>query len=237
MLFEVRDQLGAVDRQGRSIQHQIQQTISESQSAVIDHQTTMTATVRETIAHVTEETRSNQQAVHAALLGSTARGDQAIGMLNQVLEQISRLSLRNGIDASAKEAQDDKQPMDDTPAEEILPYAVLEECIESILTALHNKQGVFSLNEARGMADSLLSLLETMVSDVFLESAATSVSTYQHWCETCTKRDLAQLRRNLMAVQGIALSAQRIAVNENSEKFSSLKRATTVMGLIKNVLT
>lgn len=255
MLFEVRDQLGIVEREGRTIQ----QTIGESRAAVIEHHKTMAATVRETVttnlhetmAQVTDEMRSNGQAIRAALLdlGSKAQGDQMIGILNQMLEQLSRLSLERDVGARVEElreeqesqesdevqgndeAQKDMQSIDDMPAEEILPYAMLKESIKSILTALHNKQGVFSLDEAADIGDSLLALLQTMASDAFLASAATSVSTYQHWCETCTKRDLAQLRENLKTVQGITLSSQKLSVNEKGERFPMINNNNEVFNI------
>ncbi|KJR83365.1 uncharacterized protein SPSK_04355 [Sporothrix schenckii 1099-18] len=241
MLFEVRDQLAIVEREGRTIQ----QAIAESRAAVIEHHTTMAVTVRDTVtttlhdtmAQVTDETRSNGQAIRAALLdlGSKAQGDQMIGMLNQMLEQLSRLSVERDNGARVEElrdeqdnqqsddvqgndeAQKDMQSIDDMPAEDVLPCAMLKDSINSILTALHNKQGVFSLDEAADIDDALLALLQTMASDAFLASAATSVSTYQQMCETCTKRDLARLRENLKTVQGITLSSQKISVNEKGE--------------------
>jgi hypothetical protein len=212
-LFDVRDQLGAVDRQGLSIQ----QIIRESQSTVIEQQTTMTATVRETMAQIEDETRSILDAVHATLLGPTTQGDQMIRMLNQLLEQLPRLSAGHSVDARVIEVQEDMKSIDETPSEEILPHAELAESVELILGAIHDKKGVFGLNEAEDVIDSLLGLLKTMVSDRFLESAAESVLTYRRWCQTCTKRDLATLRRNLMAVQGIILSAGRVSVNEASK--------------------
>ncbi|KIH94030.1 hypothetical protein SPBR_05949 [Sporothrix brasiliensis 5110] len=244
MLFEVRDQLAIVEREGRTIQ----KAIGESRAAVIEHHTSMAATVRETVtttlhdtmAQVTDETRSNGQAFRAALLGlgSKVQGDQMIDMLNQILEQLSRLSVERDVGARVEElrdeqgnqqsddvqgnddAQKDMQSIDDMPAEDVLPYAMLKDSITSILTALHNKQGVFSLDEAADIGDALVALLQTMASDAFLASAATSVSTYQHWCETGTKRDLAQLRKNLKTVQGIALSSQKVSVNEKGQERS-----------------
>ncbi len=164
-------------------------------------------------------------------------------MLSKVLEQLSSLSLGHGLGSRVEEVLDDVEPIDpvsvdnapvndapandtpvnevpgeETPADEILPYAVLEDSIKSILAALHDKQGIFSMEEARDIVDPLVALLKVMVSDEFLESTDKSESTYHSWCETKTKQDLAQLRKNLVTVQGMALCAQKLTLNDSGTK-------------------
>lgn len=245
-VFEVHGQLSAIDKQGRTIQQTIRDshtTMIESntaiqftviehntamQSAMIEHNTEVQTKIRDAITKFEAEICTNTEAINTAQSGATAQGDMMMVMLSQMMEHLTQLSLKHKSSARMQEVQDDAQlidempvdnvPVDETPADEILPYGVLEDSINSILVALHDKQGIFSLEEARDIVEPLAALLNVMVSDMFLASMETSTSTYERWCETCTKEDLARLRKSLVTLQGMALSAQKFTVNERGTK-------------------
>lgn len=214
-LFEVKDDLGAVRRE-----LSVQQTIRESQSTIIAQQTTVTQTVQDTMTHITNETRnihnetqSMHETVRAAMDGSRAERDQVIHMLNRLLEQVSGLSLSQDPGTRVVEEVDDSgRLVGEVPDEEILPNDKLVDCVNSILGAIRDKEGIFGLEEAKDLADALIFLLETVASN----QSINTTSTYGHWRETCTKQDLTDLRRNLVAVQGIIMSTRSISVNKSS---------------------
>jgi hypothetical protein len=91
----------------------------------------------------------------------------------------------------------------------------LFECINSILRAIRDKEGIFAVGEAKDIADALLLLLANMTPELSLITRAKSVPT-SPWFEACTEPELSELRQNLMAVQGIIMSTRSISVNKAS---------------------
>jgi hypothetical protein len=158
------------------------------------------------------------ETIRAAMEGSTARGDQVIRMLNQLLEQISGLSLHKDSGTRVvEEVNDNGRLLDEVPGEDIPQNDELLECVNTILGAIRDKEGIFSLQEVKDLADALVFLLETVASDQSIIPASKSMSTCGHQCEIGTKRDVADLRRNLVAVKGIILSSRSISVNKPSK--------------------
>lgn len=212
-LFEVKDELVSVRQELSG-----HQTIRDSQSTIIAQQTTISETVRETTTQVMAGTDGVHETLRAGMLGLSAQGDQGIRLLNQVLEQLQGLSVSQGVQTRVVEEIDDNAPsLNEMTGEDILPEDELSESVKSILAAIRDKDGIFGIREAEDIASALIFLLKTVASDQLSDSWAKSNSTYRHWCETCTKRDLADLRRNLTAVQGIVMSSRSFSVNKPSE--------------------
>lgn len=225
-LFGVQDQLGVIDKQGQTLQQSIAQGFA--------HQTTTTtAIVQGTVTTDGQRTRQQlttgfetiSEAVIPAIQNLPSR-DQVEDIVNQVfnqrmaglqrlLDQLCSLSAtREEEPPKVSEVQDNPQTTKDTPVEEILPYAEVEAGIVSILAAIQNKQGVFSLHEAEDIGESLVALLQAMRSESFLATSTTYESTYSRWREASAKEDVLQLRRSLKAAQGVALSSHSVSVNE-----------------------
>ncbi|KAB5567032.1 ankyrin repeat-containing domain protein [Coniochaeta sp. 2T2.1] len=223
ILFEVKDGLGVV-RQDLSANETIRQsqiTIIAQQSTIIAQQTAVAETVRDTMTQVTagtrslhHETRSMHHAVSASLNGSATQQDQMIQMLNQLVEQVSALSVRQDSGRTTVEEVDDH--VDNKPDEGVHPNEDLLGCVTSLLEAIRDKAGIFGLEEADDITDALVFFLQTLAGDpARLGTLAASGSSYSSPPRGWSDRELADLRRNLRTVQGIIMSTRSISVNES----------------------
>ena len=189
------------------------------------------------MSQITSEARGIREAVHivqAMVQGSATQSDHAVQLLNQLLEQVQRLSFYQDSTPRVAEIEDDNTPSSDhIPSAEVLLQPELQTGITAIPEAIRDKQGVFGLEEASEITDALLGLLGTVMASRFLEPHTASVATHQHCSDAHTERDLADLRRNLAAVQGIIImSTRRVSVNEPSQYLP-----ITNDGIIRTLLT
>jgi hypothetical protein len=220
-VFQIRDSLVAARQELSTFQ-----TIKENQSALIAQHVTLSTTVRDSLKTVNDDLRLGfqesairsdevmQKLVHLSDQ-STAHSGEVIRGMDQLTGLVTNLKRLLEERSSVGEARDNGQldeggeTLENTPAREIPPYKKLLESVRSVLGSVRDKAGIFSSNDAEGIADSLIKLLQEMMSDKVLLSA----TTYQHWCDTRTQEDLEEMRRTLRCLQGILLSSSRIAVN------------------------
>ncbi|KAM7196352.1 hypothetical protein V8F33_006261 [Rhypophila sp. PSN 637] len=192
-LYEVQNKLATI-KQDVSV-------YQTGQATIIAQQTSMTSA----LGAIKDETQNIQESIRAAQLQSEVQVNQFMRMFTELTERLSALSLAHGIGATVVEevpGLGSTQPTAETLSEEILPFHEILEGIQSLLAAAQDKEGVFAYNDAKEIADALIVLLQTVISDPFLDSLPRFTAAYRSWSETCTKRDLADLRQNLRAVQG-----------------------------------
>ncbi|KAM7213377.1 hypothetical protein V8F06_011227 [Rhypophila decipiens] len=228
-LYEVQNKLATI-KQDVSVYQTGQATIIAQQTsmsstlgAIKDETQTGQATIiaqqtslSYTLGAIKDETQTIQESIRAAQLQSDVQVNQFMRMFTELTEQLSALSLAHGIGATVVEevpGPGSTQPTAETLSEEILPFHEILEGIQSILAAAQDKEGVFAYNDAKEIADALIALLQTVISDQFLDSVPRFTAAYRSWCETCTKGDLADLRQNLRAVQGTLISSRKVSVN------------------------
>jgi hypothetical protein len=145
--------------------------------------------------------------------GSATQQWEAIRKLNKLLEQLSGLAVKHDSESRAVEEVDDSgHALDKTTGKDVLLKDHLFQCINSILDAIRDKEGIFALDEAKDIADALMFLLSSMTSELSLVTETKSVTT-SRWFEACTGPELLELRQDLMAVQGIIMSTRSISVN------------------------
>lgn len=189
-------------------------TIGDSQSAIAMQQTIMTETVEDTMRRVADHTQTTQDAVQAAISRFAALDNQTADKLDVVLELLSRLSAGHSRGAEAVGLNDDAPSVDETGREESILHAELANSIKLVLDTIRGKQGFFLLEQASDITKALFTFLEAAVREPSLQGTPLFMSRYQGWCETCTEGDLAELRRDLMAVRGVLMSSRNAAVNE-----------------------
>lgn len=186
------------------------------QSNIVAQTTSMTSTLGE----IKNGTQIIQESISATQLQSAAQANQLIRMLTQLSEQLGALSLTHGFGPRVvEEVPDTPQLTAETLPEKMPQFSDMLEGIQSILAAAGDKEGVFAHDEAKEITDVLIILLQIVMSQRFLDSTAGPTAAYWSWCETCTKRDFADLWENLKAVQGILMSSRRMSVNAPSEYY------------------
>jgi hypothetical protein len=220
-VFEIRDSLAATRQELSTFQ-----TIKDNQSTLIAQHATLSTTVRDSVTAVNDDLRLGfeesavrsdeimQKLVHLSDQ-STAHSGEVISGMDQLAGLVANLKRLLEEKSSVGEARDNVQldegvgTLENAPARNVPPYDKLLESVRSVLGSVRDKRGILSSNDSEGIADSLVKLLQEMMSDKVLLSA----TTYQHWCDRHTQEDLEVMRRTLRSLQGILLSSSRIAVN------------------------
>lgn len=205
-LFELRDGLAAV-KEDVSVYRTGQAMMTAEQTSTLS-----------TLDAIKKGTQDIQESIRAGNTQHTAQVNEFMRMFTQISEQLGALSVSHRVGAGyVEEISDASQPHAGASPEEIVPFSEMFQGIQSIMRAARDKTGVFAHKEAQEMADALVSLLQTLMSDQFLDSLPQFTAAYQSWCETCTKRDLADLRQNLRTVQGTLMSSRKMSLNAPSE--------------------
>ncbi|KAM7211639.1 hypothetical protein V8F06_012992 [Rhypophila decipiens] len=198
----------------------IRQTVSKSESRLIEQQAASTLTLRDDLAqvcnevvqvskevtNVRDEAKRLREEFQAEKVASTAREDLIMRKLSQLLEKVQLHAPR--VDAC------DTNP----DSEDIVPHTELTESLGWLLGALREKRGIFGRDEAKDAVDALAGFLERMCSYLSTKSAAADASKYRHWGDISAPSDIAGLRENLRSLQGIILCARSVSLNANNIK-------------------
>ena len=236
-LFQVRDVVGAV----RQEQLSAHQTITQTQSTIITQQTTMAETVRDTMTKISgdthaihdhtqslreetrsmhDETRSVHETVRTTAANTETQFGELIRMIGQLAERFPELSLQHHTESRVVEEVDDSgQALNKMDCDEAKSDEELCRCIDGIINAIQDKEGVFGLAEVKDITDNLLVLLKAVSSDkshYFLSSSSP---------ETSNECELAELRRSLTAVQGMIMCSRSLLVNKRSERYWARQNA------------
>lgn len=165
--------------------------------------------------------QANTAVVASAQSKSAAQMDTMLVMLGQMMESLTALPQAPRVGPLVARVEEDNctssnVPVNDKiPAEDTSPYRALESSVRSILAAVKDRQGIFSVNEARDIVKPFVSFLQAMSSDKFIESTETSRYILHRWWESCTESELEQFREYLTTLQGMAMSAPKFVFNDN----------------------
>jgi predicted DNA-binding ArsR family transcriptional regulator len=155
-----------------------------------------------------DETRNLHDTVRTAMESSETKQGDIVRMLNQLLE----LSLKHDTGSRVVEEVDDSgQLLNKAANQSIQADEELSECIDAIVRSIQDKEGVFGVHEVEEVADAMIVLLKIISSEQsrYFTSDCSSGST--------TERELKDLRRNLMAVQGMVMCSRTISLNKTGE--------------------
>ena len=172
------------------------------------------------------------QATMQAMSSASATNHVEIrNLMEQILQAVTQPSLGNQSPGRVIEVQDDgmaKIPCHDEEAHPGKPKGLLCKELMDIVTQLCNRvhhnqlQGKIGSGEAKDIIRDLLSTLEMMRSDEFLETEVlSSLVNRGICCSTCSRRRLDELRTGLTTIHEALSPMRQVTVNDVGRQHAS----------------
>lgn len=165
------------------------------------------------------------QATMQAMSSASATNHVEIrNLMEQILQAVTQPSLGNQSSGRVIEVQDDdgmaKIPCHNEEAHPAKPKRLLCKELMDIVTQLCNRvhhnqlQGKIGSGEAKDIIRDLLSALEMMRSDEFLEAEGLSGLVNRCICSTCSRRHIDELRSGLTTIHEALSPMRQVTVND-----------------------
>jgi len=190
------------------------QSIRDTQSTIVERveqQSVVLQTVQNTMRGVAGQTQTLQDAIRSEF---ATMNNESAAKLDRALELLSQLSVGLPRAPEAAEVDHDREPVDGNCSKKAMPYNGVLESINLIMDTIRDKQGVFPLEDLSGITKALFTFLNVLDHESSPDGSLLFMSRYQDWCQTCTERDLAELRKDLAVVRSILMSSRDVAVNK-----------------------
>jgi len=182
--------------------------VRDTQTTVLAQQTTLTTLVEESMAQSSVEARATREIIQTSTRGLATQTD--IQQINGLLERLLLLypAAQENVAPKVVEIPDEGRTQQSTEQdlEDDLAASIC-----AIIEAIQGREGVFALDKAREIGDTLLDFL----SKAFSSGSLLDMKGTENGEDGNDRDKLEVLRDNLRAVQGAILMSRQIVVNRN----------------------
>lgn len=229
-VFGMPDQLGAINeqlasQQGisrfpdelRTIREELvaQRTQRGTETTIWKEQQTTLGQVSDGVEYLRSEMDSAIQGVQVV---TTAQATQTDQKLNEILEQILKLSLGRQKPSRVVNVPEHGHVSADTPGPR--HCSELMTSLTQLCGLVNWKQARTAPPETRDVVKELLTTVSHMMSEGFLQGVIAANLVRGGLCEKCCRQHVGELETCLSSVYGVLLSARQITVNRHGKYLS-----------------